>query len=276
MMPSSLIDRITVVHGDITQQQVDAIVNAANPSLLGGGGVDGAIHRAAGPGLRKECRLLGRCRTGEAKITRGYNLPARFVIHTVGPVCHGGGDNEDTLLASCYRNPLLLAELSGLRTIAFPAISTGAYGFPVERAAEIAVRTVQEFLADHPAIQTVVFVCHNEEAYRYYRKLLQTVSRGAEEGTLPEIVSAQLQMIESIYQIRIKNRDTVAHRIAASARDTTGALMAVTTLNNWVAATGASGNVQVPDDVLAAILQKLRHPELEHPVPENERDPTDR
>jgi O-acetyl-ADP-ribose deacetylase (regulator of RNase III) len=276
MMPSSLIDRITVVHGDITQQQINAIVNAANPSLLGGGGVDGAIHRAAGPGLREECRLLGGCMTGGAKITRGYNLPAPFVIHTVGPVWHGEGDGEDALLATCYRNSLLLAELSGLRTIAFPAISTGAYGSPLERAAEIAIRTVQEFLADHPAIQTVVFVCHNEEAYRYYSKLLQTGSRVAGEGTLPEIVSAQLQMIESIYQIRIKNRDAVAHRIAASARDTTGALMAATTLNNWVAATGASGDVHVPDDVLTAILRKLRQPDREHPVPENKRDPTDR
>jgi len=257
-MPSSTMDRITVVPGDITQQQVDAIVNAANPSLLGGGGVDGAIHRAAGPGLREECRLLNGCRTGEAKITRGYNLPAPFVIHTVGPVWHGGNAGEDDLLASCYHNSLLLAELSGVRSIAFPAISTGAYGFPVERAAKIAVRIVSEFLADHPSIETVVFVCHSEEACRYYRTLLQTSSSIVEERTLLEIVSAQLQMIESVYQIRIRNRELVAHKIAACARDTVGGLMAATALNNWVAATGASGDVRVPDDILFAILRELQ------------------
>ena len=261
MMPSFFAGRIRVISGDITQQRVDAIVNAANPSLLGGGGVDGAIHRAAGPGLREECRMFNGCRTGEAKITRGYDLPAPFVIHTVGPVWHGGAAGEDGLLTSCYRNSLLLAELIGLRSVAFPAISTGAYGFPLERAAEIAVRTVKKFLADHPAIQTVVFVCHSKEAYRYYRTLLQTSSPVAEKRALPEIVSAQLQMIESVYQIRIWNRDAVVHEIAACACDTTGALMAATALNNWVAVTGAQGDVRVPDEVLSVILRELRNRE---------------
>jgi O-acetyl-ADP-ribose deacetylase (regulator of RNase III) len=142
-------DRISVIVGDIVTQKVDAIVNAANPSLLGGGGVDGAIHRTAGPGLLDECRELGGYGTGEARITRGYNLQALFVIHTVGAVWHGGNEGEDDLLAACYRNSLNLAELSGLKSIAFPAISTGAYGFLLERAARIAIRTVREFLTVH-------------------------------------------------------------------------------------------------------------------------------
>src|SRR6476469_9351188 len=149
---STVADRIEVVQGDITELEVDAIVNAANSSLLGGGGVDGAIHDAAGPKLLEECRKLGGCPTGEARITRAYDLPAKFVIHTVGPVWHGGKHNEDELLANCYRNSLKLAIENGVRTIAFPAISTGAYGFSMKRATEIAVREVRQFLTSHPQI----------------------------------------------------------------------------------------------------------------------------
>ena len=164
---------IEVIQADITRQRVDAIVNAANPSLLGGGGVDGAIHRAAGPGLLAECRTLGGCATGEAKITRGYDLPAAWVIHTVGPVWRGGGSGEDELLASCYRNSLALAAERGIRTIAFPAISTGVYGFPVERAAPIAVHTIDAFLARNTSISRVTLVCHGDAAYRVFRDALE-------------------------------------------------------------------------------------------------------
>ena len=160
--------RIEVVEGDITELRVDAIVNAAKNSLLGGGGVDGAIHRAAGPELLQECRALGGCPTGEARITRGYRLPARHVIHTVGPVWSGGKRGEDELLASCYRNSLALAAQHGIRTVAFPAISTGAYGFPADRAAVIALREVRSFLAGNPAIEKVVFVCFGPEGLESY------------------------------------------------------------------------------------------------------------
>lgn len=159
---------IVVVRGDITRQQVDAIVNAANSSLLGGGGVDGTIHRAAGPGLLAECRTVGGCETGEAKITGGYDLPARFVIHTPGPVWQGGSHDEDRLLGNCYRNSLALAAERGARTIAFPSISTGVYGFPIKRAAPIAAGTVWEFLLQSDAIDRVVFVCFGDGAYRAY------------------------------------------------------------------------------------------------------------
>ena len=165
--------RIEVVEGDITELHVDAIVNAANSTLLGGGGVDGAIHDAAGPELLAECRTLGGCPTGEARITRGYRLPAKHVVHTVGPVWSGGGRGEDELLASCYRNSLALAAANGLRTIAFPAISTGAYGFPARRAASTAVREVGDFLERNDAVEKVTFVCFGPEARRAYDAALR-------------------------------------------------------------------------------------------------------
>ena len=157
--------RIKVLQGDITRQQVDAIVNAANASLLGGGGVDGAIHRAAGPELLAFCRGLGGCPTGEARITPGFALQARWVIHTVGPVWRGGSENEDDLLARCYRNSLALAVLHEARTIAFPQISTGAYGFPLRRAAEIAMAEIARFLSRETRIDEVHCVCFNADSY---------------------------------------------------------------------------------------------------------------
>ena len=165
-------DRILLVSGDITRLAVDAIVNAANSSLLGGGGVDGAIHRAAGPQLVEECQTLGGCPTGEAKITKGYRLPARHVIHAVGPVWRGGAHDEDELLANCYRNSLALAQRHGLRTIAFPAISTGIYGFPRERAARIAVAEATRFLANSDLPEQVTFVCHDPETRAFYEAAL--------------------------------------------------------------------------------------------------------
>lgn len=160
--------RIELIQGDITKLNVDAIVNAANSTLLGGGGVDGAIHRAAGPELLNECRKLGGCPTGEARITRGYRLPARHVIHTVGPVWQGGRQGEDELLANCYRNSLKLAELNGLKSIAFPSISTGAYHFPIERASRIAVKSVREYLKETRRIERAFFVCHSEDDFVTY------------------------------------------------------------------------------------------------------------
>lgn len=168
--------RIAVVKGDITRQKVDAVVNAANTTLLGGGGVDGAIHRAAGPELLEECKKLGGCRTGEAKITSGYNLPATWVIHTVGPVWQGGSQGEEDLLADCYRNSLYLAEKCFVRSIAFPSISTGAYGFPVERASRIAVKVVHDFLAEHRAFEKAVFVCFDTAALEAYRTALSEIA----------------------------------------------------------------------------------------------------
>ena len=161
--------KITLVEGDITRQRVDAIVNAANNSLLGGGGVDGAIHRAAGPELLAECRTLGSCPTGQAVITHGYRLPARWVIHTVGPVWQGGDGGEDGLLASCYRNSLALAAQHSFHTIAFPAISTGIYGFPLERATRIAVTEVMNFLEQESSVEEVIFVCFGSKSYEVYR-----------------------------------------------------------------------------------------------------------
>jgi len=160
---------IELVRGDITALDVDAIVNAANTTLLGGGGVDGAIHRAAGPELLIECRTLGGCRPGEAKITRGYGLPARFVIHTVGPVWRGGTHGEPEILANCYRNSLQVAVENGTKTVAFPAISCGAYGYPVQEAAQIAVNTTREFLADDDKIDKVIFVLWGDDIYDAYR-----------------------------------------------------------------------------------------------------------
>jgi O-acetyl-ADP-ribose deacetylase (regulator of RNase III) len=170
--------RITVVEGDITKLDVDAIVNAANERMLGGGGVDGAIHRAAGPGLLEECRRVPelrpgvRCPTGEARLTGGHRLPARHVIHTVGPVWHGGARGEDEALANCYRNSLALAAANDLRTIAFPAISTGVYAFPVNRAAQIAVREVRASLDSHPTLEQVQLVCFGRDAYEAFSTAL--------------------------------------------------------------------------------------------------------
>lgn len=163
--------KIDIVRGDITALDVDAIVNAANTTLLGGGGVDGAIHRGAGPGLLAECRTLGGCEAGKAKITRGYKLPARFIIHTVGPVWSGGGRGEAEVLAGCYRNSLQLAVENGIKTIAFPAISCGAYRFPVSEAAQIAVETTRKFLANNDKIDKVIFVVMNDEILEAYRRL---------------------------------------------------------------------------------------------------------
>jgi len=165
-------ETIVVVEGDITEQNADAIVNAANTSLLGGGGVDGAIHRAAGPELLAECRTLHGCPTGDAKLTRGYRLPARWVIHTVGPVWRGGHDFEDELLANCYRRSLELAVQNGARSVAFPAISTGIYGFPLERATRIAVREVRAFLEMNTTLEKVIFVCFDSRTRKCYQLVL--------------------------------------------------------------------------------------------------------
>jgi len=275
-MADTVLDRISIIIGDITEQDVDAIVNAANTTLLGGGGVDGAIHRAAGPELLEECRALGGCETGEAKITKGYRLPARFVIHTVGPVWRGGRHGEDNLLASCYRNSLALAESHGVTTVAFPAISTGAYGFPLARATLIAIKTVIEYLMHSPAITKVVFVCHGNQALRMYhdaiRELVHEPSYAPENAggkiqdqdrtpydITPDIyeqVAGQLRMIEIVHGIRLVNRDTLAEMIAGAVKDRGQASVATAALNSWVAVNGIRGEIEIPDDVIRQILAR--------------------
>jgi O-acetyl-ADP-ribose deacetylase len=176
MTGETVSNRIAVIAGDITQQRVDAIVNAANTTLLGGGGVDGAIHRVAGPELLAECRALGGCITGQAKITRGYKLPARWVIHTVGPVWHDGNHGEDELLASCYRSCFALVVQHGIKTVAFPSISTGAYGFPMERAARTAVRETKQFLERNRSVGKVFLICFGANALEIHKAALREVS----------------------------------------------------------------------------------------------------
>ncbi len=173
-------DRLAIVQGDITTQRVDAIVNAANSSLLGGGGVDGAIHRAAGPGLLAECRTLNGCAAGEAKITGGYNLPAKWVIHTVGPVWHGGSHGEDETLARCYRSCFALVEQNGVRTVAFPSISTGAYGFPIERASRIALAEIASFLRRNDSVERVIIVCFSRADAEIYGANARDLERPAQ------------------------------------------------------------------------------------------------
>ena len=167
--------RIEIKEGDITKERVDAIVNAANTSLLGGGGVDGAIHRAAGPQLLEETRKIGGCPTGEARVSKGYRLPAKWVIHTVGPIWTGGTKNEDVLLAGCYRNSFKAALSLGVKSIAFPSISTGAYGFPLDRATEIALNETKKFLASDETIRKVVFVCFGQKALNTYEEVAKSL-----------------------------------------------------------------------------------------------------
>lgn len=171
-----ILKRIEVISGDITKVNVDAIINAANNTLLGGGGVDGAIHRAAGPKLLEECRKLNGCETGKAKITKGYKLPAKYVVHTVGPIWRGGDANEDELLASCYRNSLQLAVENKIKTIAFPSISTGAYRFPVKRAAKIAMLEISKFLKGNKSIEKVFMVCFNKDTMDAYTEALSKIN----------------------------------------------------------------------------------------------------
>ena len=168
MLSKTHAQRIAIIQGDITLQIADAIVNAANNSLLGGGGVDGAIHRAAGPKLLNECQKLGGCETGKAKLTKGYNLPSKYVIHTVGPIWQGGNNNEEKLLAECYRSSFSLARKHNIRTIAFPSISTGVYRFPVEKASRIALKEIFNELETNSAIDRVIIVCYDEKTYQVY------------------------------------------------------------------------------------------------------------
>jgi O-acetyl-ADP-ribose deacetylase (regulator of RNase III) len=169
----TILNRLELIKGDITSLQVDAIVNAANTSLLGGGGVDGAIHEAAGDALLEECRTLNGCSTGDAKITRGYNLKAEYVIHTVGPIWKGGNKDEYQLLASCYKNSLRLARENSIKSVAFPGISTGVYGFPKDQAATIAVNEAKRFLSKNELPVKIIFVVFNDETYKLYKDLLE-------------------------------------------------------------------------------------------------------
>lgn len=171
-----IMDRIEIIQGDITKVKTHAIVNAANRSLLGGGGVDGAIHRAAGPELLEECRTLNGCETGNAKITKGYKLPAEFVIHTVGPIWQGGSKGEPELLAGCYRNSLKLASENNIKTIAFPSISTGVYGYPIEKASKIALSEIHDYLKNHHEIEKVLVVCFSEEDKLTYLAALKDLT----------------------------------------------------------------------------------------------------
>jgi O-acetyl-ADP-ribose deacetylase (regulator of RNase III) len=168
-------EKVQIIQGDITKQDVDAIVNAANTSLLGGGGVDGAIHRAAGPELIEETRKIGGCPTGEARVSKGYRLPAKWVIHTVGPIWSGGNKNEEDLLAGCYRNSLKAAQDLGVKSIAFPSISTGAYRFPLERATEIAMEETKKHLETDKTLTCVVFVCFGDKAYNTYQEVFKQI-----------------------------------------------------------------------------------------------------
>ena len=167
--------RIKIIQGDITKLKTDAIVNAANRKLLGGGGVDGAIHRAAGPGLLEECKLLGGCSTGESKITRGYKLPCKFVIHTVGPVWRGGNQNEEKLLESCYKNSLQLAALYEIKSVAFPSVSTGAYGFPFNEASIIAIKSAHDFLKTNSGFKEIIFVLFSDSDYQNFMNIYQNI-----------------------------------------------------------------------------------------------------
>jgi O-acetyl-ADP-ribose deacetylase (regulator of RNase III) len=167
--------KIEIIQGDITKISVDAIVNAANTSLLGGGGVDGAIHAAAGRELLQECLTLHGCETGQAKITKGYNLPAKYVIHTVGPVWHGGSNKESQFLANCYRNCLKIAEENNIKSIAFPSISTGVYGYPIEEASDIALKEIVSFLMTHSSFEKVIIVCFGERPYHLYCEKLNKI-----------------------------------------------------------------------------------------------------
>lgn len=197
--------KLMIESGDITTYQMDAIVNAANTSLLGGGGVDGAIHRAAGPELLEECRKLNGCRTGQAKITKGYRLPAKYVIHTPGPIYKGGQCQEAEFLSSCYKNCLLLAEQYNIRTIAFPSISTGIYGFPLEKAAPVAVSTILQFLKSHSTVETVIMVCFDEQTKKAYEKAKQE----AEEQTfrIREAVPEDAEEICSVVKEIVENME---------------------------------------------------------------------